>query len=131
MKKHILVVVGYIIATIATQVGSHFFVFSSHYAEVSYIRPEPIFTLGIASMIIQGATLSIVYANSRFYQTTLLDAVKFAWLFGAFLVSYIGLGQAGENTVPNVATWVGVEALVGFLQFTLAGGLLRLVHKGR
>ncbi len=131
MKKHIFSIIGYIIATFLTQATSHFALFSKHYAEVTYIKPEPIFVLGFSSMIIQGSILSFIFSRSRFYEKSVFDAVKLSWLFGFFLVSYIGLAEAAKYAVPNVTKWIGVEFLVGFAQFTLAGLFLALAHKKR
>lgn len=129
MKKHFFSIVGYILATFVTQATSHFALFSKHYSEVTYIKPEPIFALGFSSMIIQGAILSFIFSRSRFYEKSIFDAVKIAWLFGFFLVSYIGLAEAAKYAVPNVAEWIGVEFLVGFTQFSLAGLFLGIAHK--
>ena len=54
MKQHLLAVLGYIVATFATQATSHFVLFAQHYAAVPYIRgsSETIFALGILVMII-------------------------------------------------------------------------------
>lgn len=129
--KHILSILGYIVATFAAQATSHFVVFSEHYAVVAHIKAEPIFVLGLLSMIIQGSVVSFVFANSRFAERTLVDAIKFAWLFGAFLVSYIALAEAAKYSVPNVSSWIAVEIAVGAVQFTLVGVALWLAHGKR
>ncbi len=129
MKKHFLSILGYILATFGAQATSHFLLFTKHYAEVPYIKQEPIFALGFLSMILQGTVLSVVYANSRFATKSLFDAVKLAWLFGVFLGSYIALAEAAKYAVPDVVTWIGVEFLVGFVQFTGAGVLLGFAHR--
>lgn len=131
MKKHILTVLGYFVATFASQATSHFLLFKQHYAEVTYMKPEPVFALGFTSMILQGTILSVVYSRSKFATKSLFDAVKLAWLFGLFLVSYIGLAEAAKYTVPDMASWIGVEFFVGFIQFTLAGTFLGLAHKSK
>ncbi|RJQ47605.1 MAG: hypothetical protein C4534_00940 [Gaiellales bacterium] len=127
MKRHILSVLGYMAATFATQAASHFLLFQEHYAAVSMLRPNPNFALGFASMIIQGTVLSIILARSE--PKAMFDSVKLAWLFGVFLVSYIALAEAGKYTVPDIASWIGVEALAGFVQFSLAGVLIGLAHR--
>jgi hypothetical protein len=129
MKKHALAVLGYIFATFLSQATSHFLVFKQHYAEVSFEKPEPIFALGFTSMVIQGIILSFVYANSKFATDSFFDSLKLSWLFGLFLVSYIGLAEAAKYPVPNILSWIGVEFFVGFIQFTLAGIFLKLSHK--
>ena len=131
MKRHILAVIGYIAATFATQATSHFLLFREHYAAVPYMKSEPVFALGITSMIIQGIVISIVFANSRFSGKTLFDALKLTWLFGVFLVSYIGLAEAAKYAVPSIPSWIGVEFLAGAIQFTLAGIFLWLAHRAK
>jgi hypothetical protein len=51
-------------------------------------------------MVIQGSILSDVFAGSRCDTGRLKDAIVLSWLFGAFLVSYIALAEAGKYTVP-------------------------------
>jgi len=58
MKKHALAVLAYGVSTFVTQALSHFVVNKSHYAGVAYLRPDPIFPLGVAAMLIQGSILS-------------------------------------------------------------------------
>lgn len=128
MKGHILTVLGYIVATFLTQGTSHFVIFAQHYAAVSFMRPDPVIALGFASMIVQGAMLSFVFTRSRFVSDSLFGAIRLAWLFGAFLVSYIALAEAGKYSVPSIPSWVGVEAAVGFVQYTLVGIFLGLAH---
>ena len=131
MKRHILAVIGYIVASFATQATSHFLLFREHYAAVPYMKSEPVFALGITSMIIQGIVISVVFANSRFSGKTLFDALKLTWLFGVFLVSYIGLAEAAKYAVPSIPSWIGVEFLAGAIQFTLAGVFLWLAHRAK
>lgn len=128
MNKHTMSVVGYIAATFITQAASHFVLFKAHYAAVSWIKPDPVFAFGFASMIIQGAILSFVYGYSTFKTRGLAGAICLAWLFGAFLVSYIALGEAAKYVVPSMGAWIGVETLSGVIQFTIAGLLLWLAH---
>jgi hypothetical protein len=131
MRQHVLSVLGYIVATFLTQGLSHFLVFSKHYASISILRPEPNFALGLASMVIQGLILSYVLAGSRFDTGKTKDAILLAWLFGAFLVSYIALAEAGKYDVPSVRSWIAVEAGVGLVQYTLIGMLYSLAHRRR
>jgi hypothetical protein len=58
---------------------------------VSIIKPQPDSVLGFSALVIQGAILSFLFANSRFDNRRVMDAVRFAWCFGVFLVSYTTL----------------------------------------
>src|SRR5690242_1570404 len=106
MKKHLLTVLGYVIATFAVQGASHFAVFAKHYAGIGILRTQPDFGLGFASMLIQGAVLSVVYSRSRYSAGSLRGAVALAWAFGAFLLSYIALAEAGKYAIADIPAWI-------------------------
>ena len=128
--KHVLTVVGYVFATFLTQGLSHFLVFKAHYDAVSIMATEPNFALGLASMLIQGTVLSLIYswAKPLVPAAGIAGAALVALMFGAFLVSYIGLAEAAKYAVPSVASWIGVETLVGAVQFALVGVGMGFAH---
>ena len=131
MRKHLLAVLAYVVATFATQAASHFGVNAAHYAAVTYLRAQPIFVLGVLSMLIQGSIMSYLYAHlSESWQST-GHAVLFAWLVGGILVSYEALAEAAKYSVPSVTSWIAVEVAAGFVQFTLFGALLGWVYRAR
>ncbi len=131
MRKHFLAVLAYVVATFATQAVSHFGVNAAHYAAVTYLRAQPIFVLGVLSMLIQGSIMSYLYAHlSESWQST-GHAVLFAWLVGGILVSYEALAEAAKYSVPSVTSWIAVEVAAGFVQFTLFGALLGWVYRAR
>ena len=129
MKKHVLAVLAYAVATFVTQALSHFVVNKAHYAAVAYLRPDPIFPLGISAMLIQGSILSYLYARLGDQQSSFRHAVSFGWVTGGFLVSYIALGEAAKYVVPAIGSWIAVEVAAGFAQFTLYGLLLGLAYR--
>lgn len=129
MKRHLLSVAAYVLATFAVQAINHFVINAEHYAALGYERKEPIFALGLLSMLIQGAVFSYLFGWLSRAEGPPLRAVTFAWLAGSVLVSYEALAEAAKYQVPNVGTWVLVEALAGFAQFTLFGLLLGWIHR--
>ena len=131
MKKHLLTVLAYVVATFCTQALSHFGVNVEHYAAVTYMRAEPIFPLGVATMIIQGAIFSYLYSRMATPRRSMAHAVGFSWLAGGVVVSYIALAEPAKYTVPAVIPWMAIEALVGIVQYTVFGVLLGLVYRGR
>lgn len=128
MITHVLRVVAYVVTTFAVQAVSHFIVNAEHYAAVGHMRAEPIFALGILAMLVQGAALSYLYSRSEWARRSILSSLQFGWLAGTFLVSYIALAEAAKYTVPAVPSWLGTEVAAGFVQFTLYGALLGLIH---
>ena len=99
-RTHALTVAAYVVSTFAVQATSHFGINAAHYAAVSFQRTEPIFPLGIGSMLIQGLALSLLFAARSPDRRNMGDALRFAWLVGAILVSYIAIGEAGKYAVP-------------------------------
>ena len=128
MVGHILAVLGYVVASFATQALSHFVVFKAHYDEIPFNAPKPSFPLGLASMLVQGAILSAVYVSSAFGGSGLWGALALSWLFGAFLVSYIALAEPAKYAVPSVGRWIGIEIVAGAVQYTLVGLALYAAH---
>lgn len=131
MRKHVLSVLAYVVATFVTQAVSHFVVNADHYASLPYLRENPIFALGILSMLIQGGVLAYLYSHTNSPGRSVGDAVRFAWVAGSILVSYIALAEAAKYQVPAIAPWITVETAAGFVQFTVYGVLLGLVHRQR
>jgi hypothetical protein len=131
MRKHLLAVLAYVLATFGTQAVSHFSLNAQHYASVAYLRKEPIFALGVLVMFIQGSILAQLYTQTVGSARSIAGALKFAWLAGAFLVSYIALGEAAKYSVPVVVPWIAVETVAGIVQFTIYGVLLGLVYRDR
>ncbi len=127
MIAHVATVVGYVAATLLVQGTSHFVVNAGHYAGVAHIRAEPVFALGIASMVIQGSILSAVYARRRSDRPW--AALGLAWAFGGFLLSYMALAEAGKYTVPDPASWIAVETVAAAIQYSLIGAVLWLAHR--
>ena len=129
MIKHVSTVVAYLVATFATQALSHFVLNVEHYAAVTFMRAEPIFAFGVASMVIQGTILSYLYSRMAAPHRSIGHAVGFSWLVGGVLVSYIALAEPAKYVVPDVASWMAVELLAGFVQFTVFGVLLAFVYR--
>ncbi len=129
MQRAALTVVAYIAATFAVQATSHFGINAEHYARLGYLRAEPIVPMGFASMIVQGLVMAWLYPRLEGAGRSLWHALRFAWLMGAFLVSYIALAEAGKYAVPAIGPWIAVEVVAGFLQYTLFGLLLGLIHR--
>jgi hypothetical protein len=129
MAKHFLSVVAYVVATFAVQATSHFLINTSHYAGVTYMRKDPIFALGILSMLIEGSVLAYLYSALPKTPNWLADGLKFGWLIGAFAVGYIGLAEAAKYQVPSIGSWVLVESLTAFAQFTIYGVLVGFIQR--
>lgn len=130
MIKPILAVIAYIVATFATQAFSHFMINATHYASLPHLRPEPIFALGILSMLIQGSALAFVYTRWEWPRSSPFNTLLFAWLGGSLIVSYIAFAESAKYDIPSISTWMRVEISAGFVQFTLFGLALAAIQRG-
>ena len=124
-----LTIVAYTLTTFAVQGGSHFAVNAEHYAGIAIMRPEPIIPLGLAAMLVQGTIIALLFPTFNRGPSTLRNGLLFSWALGAFLASYIVLGESGKYLVPSVPSWIAVEASVAAVQFTLFGLVLGLLHR--
>lgn len=129
MTKHALTVVAYVFSTFFVQGTSHFAVAAKHYAAIPFMRAEPVFVLGFGSMLIQGTIMSLLHEQLAHGRSSIGLAIKHAWLLGAILVSYLGLAEAGKYAIPSLASWMAVEFAAAFVQFTLFGLLMGLIHR--
>ena len=128
MTKHLLSTLAYMVGTFAVQATSHFAVNREHYASVSFMRPEPIFALGILSMVLQGGILSYLYSSSAGKSPDWKSGLRFGLLAGVFFVSYPALAEPAKYQVPSVGHWMTVESIVGLIQFAVFGVLVGWIH---
>jgi len=120
---------AYVVCTFAVQAISHFVIFKDHYAAVTFLRPDPVFALGVLSMLTQGLILSYLYLRHGSAAKPLLRGWRFGVLAGAFFASYSILAEPAKYAVPNMASWMMVEAIAGFFQFSLFGLALGWLYR--
>lgn len=121
MKRLLVGTLLYTAATFATQAVSHFGINRAHYAAVGFLRPEPIFALGIFSMLLQGAILTHLYNRYARGHSGWRRGWMFGLLTGGLFVSYPAMAEPAKYLVPSVSSWMSVEAATGFTQFSLFG----------
>jgi len=126
-----LTVLAYVVTTFGVQGASHFAINAGHYAAIPIMRAEPVIAMGILSMLVQGLIFAFLFPAFQHGGSVVWDGVKFSWTLGGFLASYIVLGEAGKYAIPSIPSWITVEASVAFVQYTLFGVLLGLIHRRR
>ena len=114
--------------TFAVQATSHFAIFREHYAALVFLRPEPVFALGIGSMALQGVVLSYLYAAYARESPGWRSGVRFGLLAGVFFVSYPAIAEPAKYQVPSIWHWMLVESLAGAVQFAIFGLLVGWIH---
>jgi hypothetical protein len=124
-----LTVVAYVLTTFAVQGTSHFAINAEHFASIPIMRAEPVIAFGITSMVVQGLIFAWLYPIYAGNTSSLRNAIGFSWLIGGFLASYVVLGEAGKYAIPSISNWMAVEVAAAFVQFTLFGVWLGLIHR--
>ena len=124
----VLTVLAYVLATFAVQAVSHFAINAEHYRSIPIMRAQPIFFLGVLSMLIQGTVFGFLFPIFDRGPSRIRSGLLFSWILGGFLASYIVLAEPGKYEISSVASWVRVELVAAAAQFTLFGLLLSLVH---
>lgn len=124
-----LTVLAYMLTTFGVQGASHFVVNTEHYAAIAIMRAEPIVPMGLASMVIQGLVFAYVFPVFNRGPNPIKNGVLFSWALGAFLASYIALGEAGKYSIPSISSWIVVELSAAAVQYTVFGVLLGLLHR--
>jgi len=126
-----LTVLAYVVVAFGVQGASHFALFAAHYAAIPIMRAEPVIAMGLGSMLIQGVLFALLFPAFQRGGDSVWEGVKLSWALGGFLASYIVLGEAGKYAIPSIASWIAVEGSVAFVQYTLFGVLLGLIHRRR
>ena len=124
-----LTVIAYIVVTFGVQGTSHFAINAGHYAAIPIMRAEPVFAMGLTSMVIQGLLFAWLFPIFNRRGSALRNGIVFSWALGAFLASYIVLGEAGKYAIPSIPSWIAVEASTAFVQYTLFGAALGWLHR--
>lgn len=128
-KKYIFGTLTFILVTFVVQSTSHFVVNVEHYASVSYMRKEVIFPLGFLTMTLQGIVLTYLFSLHTISHLSPKRGIFFGLTMSAFFVSYMAFTEPAKYQVPDIGSWILVEATVGLIQFCLYGLLISLIFK--
>jgi len=129
MKKMVLGTTAYVLVSFIVQAASHFAINQSHYASIPFIRQEPILWMGVLTLVIQGAILSHLYTYYAKGDSTIKKGWMFGLMAGLILLLYIALVEPSKYEVPSVSSWIVVEGIAGFVQFSVFGIFLGLMNK--
>ena len=129
MIIHILSCFAFVAVTLVVQGSSHMKINKSHFDQISFMRCEPIFLMGMIVMAIQGLVMSIAMELIVFEELGIFKGLLVSLGFGVFLVAYISTVEPAKYKVPSITRWFGVESSAGFLQFSIYGLLLGYIHQ--
>lgn len=130
-KTFALGTIAYTIGTFMLAVVWHILLFEDTYRAFGYIEDEPSFVVGFATILIQGAILSLLFPLFNSAGTAIVRGMKFALLLGVFFWTSHVLAFVAKQTVEDVTVFILMETFYLVLQFGLFGVLIGLIHRGK
>ncbi len=131
-KKIALAALGYTVVTFILGFTWHLVLFKEVYETFGvYNRKDPIIPMGLASMVIQGIVLAVLYARQARANTAhpFSSAVMFNLLMGLFFASGTVLALAAKAEIANLGAWFGYNLAFSLLQFLLSGLVFGFVFR--
>lgn len=128
IKRAILGTVAYTIGTFSLAVIWHVFLFESQYQSFGYFEGQPSFVIGFATILIQGAILSVLFPMVKLSGTSMVRGIKFSFLIGAFFWTSHVLAFVAKQTIPEVHLFIAMETIYLALQFGLYGLLIGIIY---
>ena len=129
-RSFVSAVIGYVVISFVIAILWHLVLFESIYDQIGYIaRKEPSFFLGFLSMIVQGSVLAYLYPIFSRGESTTGRGVRFGLMMGIFFWSCHVLAAAAKRDLSPLPTFMMLESVFLFIQFTLAGLVLGLAYR--
>lgn len=132
-KKIAFAALGYTVVTFVLGITWHLVLFKDVYEAFGvYTRKEPIIPMGLASMVIQGIVLAILYSRQVKQATDrpFSGAIAFNLLAGLFFVSGTVLALAAKAEIAHLGAWFGYNLAFSLIQFLLSGVIFGFVFRG-
>jgi hypothetical protein len=131
MKRILSGVVTYIVLTVVMGFVWNMALFHGAYAGIGGPgrREHPIMPLGVSSIIIESAALSLLFSRFCEGQGRIQEGITLTMLVGAFSVGYAALVVPAKFSVTPVWQYIALESIVGILHFGSAGILFSDIFK--
>jgi hypothetical protein len=127
MKRFVLSVSAYLILVFIIAVTWHVVLFNQQYLSFG-MRKEPIFHLGILSMIIQGLISAYLFPKVAKENSPIYEGLKFGLIIAFFMGSYGVLAEAGKYNVGSVSSYICYEGAFFVIQYAIVGVVIGLIH---
>ncbi|MEJ2116662.1 MAG: DUF1761 domain-containing protein [Alphaproteobacteria bacterium] len=131
IKKLSLFVLAYFVITMAWAYPWHLIWFHDLYVEWgAFQRAEPIMSLGIAAILIQGLVIGYLYP---FYNkgegNPIWRGIKFNLIIGLMTYTAMGFATAAKFNINPVLPFLIYHTVFQVIQFTLTGAALGLIYR--
>ncbi len=126
-KRFLLASAAYVVMVMVIATAWHIGLFKDVYADAR-IREQPLFHLGIASIVIRALVVAYVYPLCSLSGSPVARGLKFGLLTGLLLGSYGVLAEAGKYDVGPVPTFLFYEGAFFAIQYSLVGIAVGLIY---
>ncbi len=130
MTKILLAAAGYIVIVFPLALGWHIGLFKEKYEGFGYFSGEPNIPVGLATIIIQGVALALIYPFFHTGSAGFARAFQFAGLMGLFFWTSHALALVAKQNVPNAVSFIAMETGYLAVQFGLFALVLGSLYRG-
>ncbi|MEO1680744.1 MAG: hypothetical protein AAFU80_21575 [Pseudomonadota bacterium] len=129
-KQQILAAAIYPVIIFPLAIIWHLILFEDRYRAFGYFEGEPNIAIGLATMIIQGVVLAVIYPMFQVTRRGYTRAFLFAGLLGSFCWTSHVLALVAKQNVPQAGTFILMETTYLGLQFGLFALALGFIFRG-
>ena len=119
MQRQILAAAAYPVIVFPLALVWHLGLFNDRYVSFGYFDGAPNIAVGLATMVIQGAVLAVLYPLFRLNGAGIKRPIKFAGLMGTFFWTSHVLAMIAKQNVPQAGAFILMESVYLCLQFGL------------
>lgn len=130
MTKILLAAASYIVIVFPLALGWHAGLFKAKYEAFGYFSGEPNIPAGLATIVIQGLALALIYPLFHTGSVGFARAFQFAGLMGLFFWTSHALALVAKQNVPNAGQFIAMETGYLVVQFGLFAIVLGLIYRG-
>ena len=129
IKKIVLATLSYVVLTMAVAYPWHMIWFHDLYEGMgAFTRAEPIISLGMLAMIVQGVVIAYLYPFYYREGNPILQGIKFSLIIGSVVFSVMGFAMAAKININPISTFLVYSFIFQCIQFVVTGAVLGLIY---
>lgn len=128
LKKRILATISYVVLSFVIAYPWHLVWFHDLYTKMgAFTRSEPIVSLGVLSMVIQGAVIAYFYPFWYRGGNPVWAGIRYSLIIGLLIYTVMSFATVAKFEIFPVTTFLAYHTVFQFLQFSLSGAALGLI----
>lgn len=129
LKSTVTGTIAYSLVTFPLAIVWHIVLFEKMYRSFGYFEGEPSFILGLATIVIQGFVLSLLFPYVKFSGKAIYRGLKYSLLIGIFFWTSHVLAFVAKQVVDSSTSFILMESFYLFIQFGVFGVLIGQIYK--